>query len=83
MMKRFIFFIAIFFLFLTTGVVKADPFYAAHTKVELISDAKSIKPGMPIRLAVRMTMDDGWHVYWRNPGDSGLSPTVISACAPR
>src|SRR3546814_7282787 len=22
-----------------------------------------------------MTMDPGWHTYWRHPGDSGIAPT--------
>jgi thiol:disulfide interchange protein DsbD len=25
-------------------------------------------------VAARLTLADGWHVYWRNPGDSGQAP---------
>ncbi|TVQ70845.1 MAG: hypothetical protein EA363_07065, partial [Balneolaceae bacterium] len=28
-------------------------------------------------LGVDMKIKEGWHIYWRNPGDSGL-PTTIS-----
>ena len=47
-----------------------------HVKAQLISEVKSIKPGQAFCVAVRLVMDEGWHTYWRNPGDSG-SPTEI------
>jgi thiol:disulfide interchange protein DsbD len=56
----------------------AGPAWAAptgasrHVKVELLSDVESVQPGRPFRLGLRMTMDEGWHTYWKNPGDSGL-----------
>ncbi len=27
-------------------------------------------------LGVEMKIEDGWHIYWRNPGDSGLPTTI-------
>jgi thiol:disulfide interchange protein DsbD len=27
-------------------------------------------------LALRFRMEEGWHIYWRNPGDSGLPPDI-------
>lgn len=47
-----------------------------HTEVELVSETLSIQPGVPFWAAVRMKMDERWHTYWRNPGDSGI-PTEI------
>ncbi|MFQ5965688.1 MAG: protein-disulfide reductase DsbD domain-containing protein [Candidatus Scalinduaceae bacterium] len=47
-----------------------------HTKADLISEVKSLKPGKPFWVAVRLTMDKDWHTYWRNPGDSGLSTKI-------
>jgi DsbC/DsbD-like thiol-disulfide interchange protein len=32
-------------------------------------------PG-PVRLAFRIELDPGWHLYWKNPGDAGIAPTV-------
>lgn len=29
-----------------------------------------------IRLATRLTISSGWHIYWKNPGDSGLATRV-------
>jgi DsbC/DsbD-like thiol-disulfide interchange protein len=37
----------------------------------------SILPGRPFTAGVSLRMDPGWHVYWKNPGDSGL-PTKVS-----
>jgi thiol:disulfide interchange protein DsbD len=32
--------------------------------------------GQPIRVGVLFDLDPGWHLYWRNPGDTGL-PTQL------
>ncbi len=45
-------------------------------KAELLADASAIKPGETFHIGVNLVMDDGWHVYWLNPGDSGLPTTV-------
>ena len=34
------------------------------------------RAGEPFTIGIRMVMRPHWHVYWRNPGDSGLSPEV-------
>ena len=46
-------------------------------KVELLANVSSIKPGEPFTVGVRFTMKPHWHVYWLNPGDSGMPPQVI------
>ena len=45
-------------------------------RVELLADVSSIKPGEPFTLGIRFTMRSHWHVYWINPGDSGMPPQV-------
>jgi thiol:disulfide interchange protein DsbD len=47
-----------------------------HVKANLIADVESIKPGSRFSLAVVLTMKEGWHTYWKNPGDSGLPTTI-------
>jgi DsbC/DsbD-like thiol-disulfide interchange protein len=49
---------------------------AGHVKAELLADVPAIQAGKPFWLGVRFTIDPGWHVYWKNPGDSGL-PTRV------
>lgn len=37
------------------------------------------RPGDTVWVAIRQTIDPGWHTYWRNPGDSGLATSVAWA----
>src|ERR1700722_18633836 len=54
---------------------------AAHVKAELLADVSAIQPGKPFWLGVRLMIDPSWHVYWKNPGDSGL-PTRVKLTVP-
>ncbi len=51
---------------LSGSVVASD-----NVKARLISEADAIAPGQSIWVALEFTIRDGWHTYWRNPGDSG------------
>jgi thiol:disulfide interchange protein DsbD len=44
-----------------------------HAKVQLISENTALVPGKSASLMLLLTVQDGWHSYWRNPGDSGLA----------
>jgi thiol:disulfide interchange protein DsbD len=74
--RRFFWFL--FFLLLPDGSssLLAESVKAAHTEVELIAQTRSLQPGTKIYAAVRFKMDPGWHIYWKNPGDSGLAPKI-------
>lgn len=50
--------------------------YSARTSVSLVSEHESWLAGGTLWLGLRMVMDEGWHVYWRNPGDSGMAPSL-------
>ncbi len=45
-------------------------------RAELIADVAAIQPGATFRLGVHLTMKEGWHVNWINPGDAGLAPSI-------
>lgn len=49
---------------------------SGHAQVSLISDASSIAPGKPFTVALKFEMDPEWHIYWKDPGDSGQEPRV-------
>ncbi len=49
---------------------------ALHVRAELVTDADRLVPGSTVRIGVRLVMDEGWHVYWTNPGDAGLATEV-------
>src|SRR5262245_48435937 len=47
------------------------------TSLGLISERAAVAPGDEFIVAANFDLDkDGWHVYWKNPGDSGLDPKV-------
>lgn len=48
----------------------------AHARAKLICDTSAIVAGKPFTLAVAFEMDPGWHLYWKDPGDSGMPPSV-------
>lgn len=65
-------------LFLLALVAAAVPLAAQpddsspHSNAVLVADADAVRPGEAIDLAIRIDMEEGWHSYWINPGDSGL-----------
>jgi len=42
----------------------------------LIATKTEISPGGKTLLGVHLKLEPGWHVYWENPGDSGLATTA-------
>ncbi|NUM88116.1 MAG: thioredoxin family protein [Bdellovibrionales bacterium] len=40
-------------------------------KAHLVSDQNSFQPGKPFKIALYLEIERGWHVYWKNPGDTG------------
>lgn len=42
----------------------------------LIADTTAVKPGQPFRVGVLFKMQPGWHIYYKNPGESGFASTV-------
>ncbi|RPH36165.1 hypothetical protein EHM92_04960 [bacterium] len=47
-----------------------------HTAARLLADVRSIQPGTHFTVGLLMTMDPGWHTYWKNAGEAGLPTTV-------
>ena len=75
-MNRRLFLFFIILIFAAASPVRAQAVYDAHTEVELVSGVAAIVAGEPFEAAVRMKMDPGWHVYWKNSGDSGLPVSI-------
>jgi thiol:disulfide interchange protein DsbD len=44
-----------------------------HVKARLVSEVASLAPGQAFWVALQFDIAEGWHTYWRNPGDSGLA----------
>lgn len=45
---------------------------SAHINIDLIQEEKTIQPERSFWVALRLDIEKGWHVYWKNPGDAGL-----------
>lgn len=63
-------------LFVGITASRADQFISAHTTVSLIADKTTIVPGESFNLGVKFSLEPGWHLYWKNPGDSGKAPKI-------
>lgn len=54
----------------TTSIVRQP-----HIEVELIVEPVSLDHAQS-RVGILFKPDPGWHIYWKNPGDTGLAPTI-------
>lgn len=61
---------------LCTVQIHATPVRDGHVVADLVAREEGFVPGQPITLGVQLRMDDQWHTYWRNAGDSGLPTTI-------
>ena len=66
----------VFLQFILPPAVFAAPIQADYATVELISEYDAVVPGQSFDLAVRFDLEEHWHIYWKNPGASGLSTTI-------
>ncbi len=67
---RFLF--ALILLFSVAQTEEKHPFIT----VGLVSDFLEAKAGEIVRVGFYAKPDPGWHIYWKNPGDSGRSPRL-------
>ncbi len=47
-----------------------------HGTVDLVAEDKTIAPGRQFYVGLHFQLEEGWHIYWVNPGDSGEPPRV-------
>lgn len=45
-------------------------------RARLVADAVRPASGGSLQIGVLLAIEDGWHVYWKNPGDAGLATEV-------
>ncbi len=78
-MKHFyktLFFLALAFSQLQTAVAQSTPNSQRVENVvaTIVSSHDTFTKGDALRIGIRLDMDPQWHVYYINPGDSGLAP---------
>jgi len=64
-----------------TGAQSTGPRRTERIEAELVPMSAWATPGSTAIVAVRQTIQPGWHTYWRNPGDSG-GPTTLDWTLP-
>jgi thiol:disulfide interchange protein len=81
-MKRLLAMILIAFTALTTmaprpaRALESAPVSSKRAVATLVTDTDAMQPGQPFRVGLRLRMADGWHTYWKNPGDAGVPPDL-------
>ena len=58
--------------------LSVDP---GRVEASLLSSHYRVAPGQSFQIALKTELDEQWHTYWRNPGDSG-EPVQISWVLP-
>src|ERR1700679_1194546 len=48
-----------------------------NVKARLVSEVTTVGPGQAFWVALELDIRDGWHTYWRNPGDSGQATKLV------
>jgi len=84
--------LVLFFLLTFVGDLTAqfdDPFGGGQagvakpaTTVKLLLSHGAAKPGTTVMAGLALTMADGWHTYWINPGAAGI-PTAVEWTLPK
>jgi thiol:disulfide interchange protein DsbD len=47
-----------------------------QAEVSLLAEQSGYTPGQPLWVGLHFDLAPEWHVYWRNPGDSGEAPRI-------
>ena len=56
--------------------LESAPVSSKRAVATLVTDTDAMQPGKPFRVGLRLRMADGWHTYWKNPGDAGVPPDL-------
>jgi thiol:disulfide interchange protein DsbD len=48
----------------------------APCRAEVVAKTTSLRPGVETTVVVRLVLAEHWHVYWKNPGESGIATSV-------
>lgn len=51
-------------------------------RLTLLADTTRVAPGQELSLAARFDIAPGWHIYWQNPGESGLATEADFSAPP-
>lgn len=47
-----------------------------HVDAQLVPEMTGVTPGQDTWVALRLDHQEGWHTYWKNPGDAGRATEI-------
>ena len=65
------FFLGALLALVFAGAAVAQPVNTGHLTAEIVASTQGVAPGQTVQIALRQSIQKGWHTYWRTPGDSG------------
>ena len=75
-MKKFLilfFTISFFPIFANAEVASV---VTSHAKIDLLIEKNEVTTNEDFVVGIKFDIEPGWHIYWKNPGDSGLPAEV-------
>jgi thiol:disulfide interchange protein DsbD len=75
-MKRLLIALLLVLFALPAAALESAPVTSKRATATLVSDTDAVTPGQPFRVALRLRLAEGWHTYWKNPGDAGVPPDL-------
>ena len=69
-------FFALFFASPAAFALSGSTVATENVKARLVSEVNAIGSGQVFWVALELEIRDGWHTYWRNPGDSGQATSL-------
>jgi thiol:disulfide interchange protein DsbD len=53
-----------------------EQYYDSNSNITLISNTQSIQPNGKLIVGIKFELEEGWHTYWKNPGDAGEGASI-------
>jgi len=69
--KALLLFLALTLVGMQANASETKPVDTGKVVAQMVTSHDQIEPGGTFQIALVTTLDDHWHIYWKNPGDSG------------
>lgn len=80
-MRIFLVALSLWFSVMPLWAAESQTVDTGRVNAQIVSSHNVVAPGQSFHIALRTQLDEGWHTYWRNSGDSG-EPVQITWLAP-
>ncbi|MGK5594609.1 MAG: protein-disulfide reductase DsbD family protein [Parachlamydiaceae bacterium] len=78
MLKQIIYFCFVLVSCFNTNPIEAQELSATDSPAHLtmIAEKQAITTNDSFWISLHFNLEDSWHAYWKNPGDSGMAPAI-------